>query len=163
MPYRFPSSRVIHHIIPFLPLCACFSSLLPALRTTCLSPLQYVVKIEAHIFSDAMQKVITHRCPHCQSLDLVKNGHNAKGKQQYRCNSCGKSGVLNPSVAYTEEEKAEILAFYHEGRSMRSVEYLVGVARQTLAAWLKKAAQNPTVQDTLVPAQPEDKLEVDEV
>src|SRR6266850_3642686 len=29
------------------------------------------------------QEVITQRCPHCRSLDIRKNGHNPKGKQQY--------------------------------------------------------------------------------
>src|SRR6266850_742521 len=86
-----------------------------------------------------IQEVITHRCPHCRSLEVVKNGHNPQGKQQYRCKQCGKSGVLNPSVPYTEAEKAQILAAYYERPSMRGIERVFGVARQTLAAWLKKS------------------------
>ena len=85
-----------------------------------------------------IQEVITHRCPQCQSLDIVKNGHNPKGKQPYRCKACGRSGVVNPSVAYTETEKAQILAAYYERPSMRGLERIFGVARQTLAGWLKK-------------------------
>jgi transposase-like protein len=86
-----------------------------------------------------IQEVLTPRCPHGQSVDIVKNGHKAKGQQQYRCKSCGKSGVLNPSVAYTEEAKARVLAAYYERPSMRGIERIFGVARQTLAAWLKKS------------------------
>src|SRR5262249_36532151 len=85
-----------------------------------------------------IQEVILHRCPHCESLDIVKNGHNPKGKQQYRCKACGRSRVLNPSVAYTAAEKAQILAASYERPSLRGIERSFGVARQTLASWLKK-------------------------
>ena len=77
---------------------------------------------------------------------MVKNGHNPKRKQQYRCKTWGRSGVLNPSVPYTEAEKTQILAAYYERPSMRGIERIFGVARQTLAAWLKKsgaASQHP--------------------
>jgi transposase-like protein len=93
-----------------------------------------------------IQEVITHRCPHCRTQEIVKNGHSPKGKQQYRCKACGRSGVLNPSVPYTEAEKTQILAAYYERPSMRGIERVFGVARQTLAAWLKKsgaASQRP--------------------
>jgi transposase-like protein len=86
-----------------------------------------------------IQEVITHRCPHCRSLDIVKNGHSPKGKQQYRCKACGRSGVLNPRVPYTEAEKSQIVAAYFERPSMRGIERVFGVARQTLAGWLKKS------------------------
>jgi len=85
-----------------------------------------------------IQEVLTHHCPHCRSLEIVKNGHSPKGKQQYRCKACGHSGVLNPSVPYTEAQKAQILAAYYERPSMRGIERVFGVARQTLATWLKK-------------------------
>jgi transposase-like protein len=68
----------------------------------------------------------------------VKNGHNPKGKQQYRCKECGRSGVLNPSVAYTPAQKTQILAAYYERPSLRGIERIFGVARQTVATWLKK-------------------------
>lgn len=35
-------------------------------------------------------------CPHCRSDQLSKNGHR-RGKQCYRCKSCGKQFVENPS------------------------------------------------------------------
>ena len=86
-----------------------------------------------------IQETITHTCPHCGSSNLVKNGHNAKGKQQYRCKDCGKSGVLNPSVCYTAAQKEQILQAYYERPSLRGIERIFGVARQTVAAWLKKS------------------------
>ncbi len=82
---------------------------------------------------------ITYACSHCQSENIVKNGHNPKGKQQYRCNNCGRGGVLNPSVAYTAAEKERIISAYYERPSMRGIERVFGVTRQTLADWLKKS------------------------
>ena len=38
----------------------------------------------------------TFRCRKCNSEKIVKNGHNASGSQQYRCNACGAYGVLQP-------------------------------------------------------------------
>ncbi len=107
--------------------------------------------------------LVAHVCPHCASLNIIKNRCNPKGKQQYRCKDCGKSGVLNPTVPYTEEEKARILAAYHERPSMRGIERIFGVARQTLAAWLKKNTGLQTITDTLLPAKVDDQLELDEI
>jgi hypothetical protein len=59
----------------------------------------------------------------------VKNGQSPKGKQQYRWKTCGRSGVLNPRVPYTEAEKTQILAAYYERPSMRGIERVFGVAR----------------------------------
>jgi transposase-like protein len=69
----------------------------------------------------------------------VRNGHSPKGKQQYRCKACGRRGVLNPSVPYPEAQRTQILAAYYERPSMRGIERIFGVARQTLAVWLKKS------------------------
>jgi len=86
-----------------------------------------------------IRKVVTYRCPHCQSTNIVKNGHNPKGKQQYRCKECGRSGVLDPEVRYTTEQKEQILAAYYERPSLRGIERVFGVARETVASWLKKS------------------------
>jgi len=33
------------------------------------------------------------RCPHCDSIEFKKNGHNSCGHQRYKCKSCGKTFV----------------------------------------------------------------------
>ena len=86
-----------------------------------------------------IQEVITYRCIHCHSEQIVKNGRNPQGKQQYRCKACGRSGVLHPTVRYSDAQKEQILAAYLERSSLRGVERTFGVARQTVATWLKKS------------------------
>ena len=77
-------------------------------------------------------------CRKCRSERVVKNGHNRSGSQQYLCKACGGRGVLEPKERYTEERKRQILAAYRERPSMRAIERIFGVSRQTLASWLKK-------------------------
>ncbi len=35
-------------------------------------------------------------CPKCHSTTIKKHGHIHSGKQNYRCNGCGRQFVLNP-------------------------------------------------------------------
>ena len=85
-----------------------------------------------------IQKTVKHRCRSCQSENIVKNGHNACGKQQYRCKDCGACKVLEPTVRYGPGRKEEILRAYQERSSLRGVSRTFGVSRPTVAAWLKK-------------------------
>ena len=77
---------------------------------------------------------ITYTCPRCESSNLVKNGKNRYGNQQFRCKDCSKSGVLNPKNRHTEAEKERILAAYRERPSMRGIARVFGISRNTLAA-----------------------------
>jgi transposase-like protein len=88
-------------------------------------------------------KVIVYVCRHCGSQNIVKNGHNSSGSQQYWCKDCGKRGVLQPKRGYTEEQKEQILAAYNERSSMRGIQRTFGVSRNTLSSWLKKRHSEP--------------------
>jgi transposase-like protein len=83
-------------------------------------------------------KIVVYHCRHCGSENIVKNGHNGSGSQQYWCKDCGKRCVLVPQRGYSEVEKEQILAAYHERPSMRGIRHIFGVSPQTLANWLKK-------------------------
>jgi len=83
-------------------------------------------------------KLIVYRCRKCESQNIVKNGHNASGSQQYWCKACGHRGVLEPKRGYTEEQKEQILSAYSERSSMRGIQRTFGVSRPTLVSWLKK-------------------------
>jgi len=88
-------------------------------------------------------KLVVYRCRNCNSQNIIKNGHNASGSQQYLCKDCGKRGVLEPKRGYTETQKEQILSAYHERSSMRGVERTFGVSRPTLVSWLKKERNQP--------------------
>jgi len=83
-------------------------------------------------------KLIVYNCRSCDSKNIVKNGHNASGSQQYVCKACGKRGVFEPKRGYTEAQKEQILSAYQERSSMRGVQRTFGVSRPTLTSWLKK-------------------------
>ena len=109
---------------------------------------------------------ITRTCPHCGSSDLVSNGHNQKnGKQKYHCKGCDKYGTLDAAPVYSEERKEEILKAYFERPSMRGIERVFGVARQTVSSWLRQQAQKqPNLEATLADvAGEQDVLEYDEL
>lgn len=47
-------------------------------------------------------KVIVHTCPKCGSEKLVKNGHDYKGAQKYRCDGCSSYGTLEKKTPRQE-------------------------------------------------------------
>jgi len=111
-----------------------------------------------------IKTVIIECCPRCGSQQIVKNGKDYKGSQKYHCHDCEAYGTLKASRKYDTNSRGQILRAYLERASMRGVERIFGVARQTLARWLAKIAQAlPELQATLVEAQPSDVLELDEL
>lgn len=97
-----------------------------------------------------ISETITYTCRGCGSTDLIKNGHNAYGSQQFRCKACGKSAVLKPKNSYTEAQKEQILAAYRERPSMRGIARVFGISRSTLVAWLKKSPATTALESELV-------------
>ena len=79
-------------------------------------------------------------CATCGSAAIVKSGHNSSGTQQYLCKTCGAHRVLVArSRAADPALKALVLrAVETERLSLRAAERLFGVARKTIAKWLKK-------------------------
>ena len=108
-------------------------------------------------------QIIVNRCKKCQSENIVKNGKTKAGRQKYHCKACDTYGTLNPSVPYTPERKAEILRAYHERSSLRGVARTFGVARQTVAKWLKEKADSLPEMPPLEEVRPDDVLEIDEL
>ena len=88
-----------------------------------------------------VQEIKTYCCTQCGSTHITKNGKDEKGKQKFHCHNCKYYGTLEPKVKYTQEKKDEILRAYEERSSMRGLERIFGVARQTVASWIKKKAQ----------------------
>jgi len=111
-----------------------------------------------------IQKTITYRCRACGSKRIVKNGTNKCGNQQYHCKDCQAYRVLEPKRIHAKNEREMILRAYKERASMRGLERIFPVARQTVAHWLWEEVQTlPDLKDTLLPAEPDDVLELDEL
>ena len=77
-------------------------------------------------------------CTKCKSENIVKNGHNGSGQQQYFCKDCGAHRVLDSEKRYPEERKEEIIRTYFERTSLRGLERIFYVSRNTVSEWLKK-------------------------
>lgn len=82
------------------------------------------------------------KCYHCGSDNLVKNGHDPKGKQRYFCKDCKRASLENPDYGYSEAKKEEILRAYQERPSLRGISRTFGVSRNTVTAWLKKSPEH---------------------
>lgn len=77
-------------------------------------------------------------CTKCGSDNLLKNGHTSNGKQQYYCKNCGAHRILESEKRYPESRKGEIVRAYIERASLRGIERVFHVSRQTVSEWIKK-------------------------
>ena len=110
-----------------------------------------------------IQKTITYSYHSCKSINIVKNGTNKCGNPQYYCHDCGAYRVLEPKNQLAHPQKEKILRAYRERVSLRGLERIFGVARQTIMRWVIADAEHlPTLSETLRPARVDDVLELDE-
>lgn len=110
-----------------------------------------------------IQVIITYYCHACGSDNIIRNGTNKCRNPQYHCKDCGAYRVLEPKRIH-EEEKEMIMRAYKERASMRGLERIFYVARQTVARWVREIVQAlPALKNTLLPAEPDDVLELDEL
>ena len=112
-----------------------------------------------------IEEVITYHCHQCSSVNIEKNGTDYKGSQKYHCLDCNKYGTLNPQNRdYPRFFRDLVLRAYRERASMRGIQRIFGIARQTLARWLQQEAiELPDLAETLVPPDENDVLELDEL
>jgi len=85
-----------------------------------------------------ISKTVIFRCPRCNSTNVVKNGKNSAGNQQFWCKDCHKSAVMYPHNQRSQAEKEQILSAYHERPNMRGIARTYHVSRNTLKKMLKK-------------------------
>src|SRR4051812_7030429 len=111
-----------------------------------------------------IRTIITHACPDCGSAKLVKNGHDYKGSQKFHCKACGRYGTVNAQVGYTDTTRQIIQRAVTERMSLRGIERVFGISRRTVSRWLECwIKQTPPLEASLVEAQPDDVLELDEL
>jgi transposase len=87
------------------------------------------------------------RCKSCGSEEHVKNGL-MRGKQRYRCKTCGLNFTDTPPRGLPLALKATAVLLYVSGLSMNRTAKLLGVSTPTVQAWIeqfaKVHAQKPT-------------------
>ena len=106
---------------------------------------------------------ITHWCPNCHSINIVKNGHTRHGNQRCLCHDCGKTRVLVPHRITTKHldmiEKA-----LRERLSLRGISRIFDLSLETVLLLLRKLATAlPAFRHSVAPARADDVLELDEM
>lgn len=121
-----------------------------------------------------IEEVIVHRCGKCGSQDIHRNGHSEGGRQKYYCKSCKHHGRLrevNNNQKKEEEfvngkrnRKDTILKAAMERCSLRGLQRIFRVGRETVMQWLKEAVGAlKRLKDMVFPAEKGDVVEVDEL
>jgi IS1 family transposase/transposase-like protein len=111
-----------------------------------------------------IQETTTYTCRSCGSDNIIKNGTNRCGNPQYHCNDCGVYRVLEPKQRHDDEEKAQVLRAARERVSLRGLERIFNVCRQTVARWIQTHLKClPLIAQTLLDYEVGDVLEIDEL
>ena len=111
-----------------------------------------------------IQETLTYTCRRCGSPTIVKNGTNKCGSPQYYCHDCGAYRTLKPKRSRAAQFQTLILKTYRERASLRGLERIFQVSRQTVARWLRTILRMvPKFQETVCSAQADDVLELDEL
>lgn len=80
-------------------------------------------------------------CPTCQSQTICKNGYH-RGKQRYKCSTCGRQFVESYSPkGYSESIQELCLKMYLNDSGFRAIERVIGVHHTTVINWVKKVAE----------------------
>ena len=89
-------------------------------------------------------------CPSCNSLHIVKNGINATGKQNYKCNACNRQFVLDPLKSpITESTKILIDRLLLERISLAGITRVTGVSERRLQYYVNDKFNNITQEVSL--------------
>jgi transposase-like protein len=105
------------------------------------------------------------RCRHCDSEQTVKDGKNGSGSQRYKCKSCQRHFTPEPNeIGYPVAVRQEAVAMYVDGQNYRRTGRNLRVNDQSVANWVKAAAQKALDAPLPRPVVDEDTVvEVDEL
>ncbi len=76
-------------------------------------------------------------CPDCQSENVIRHGRTQTGYQRYRCKRCQGTFSHAPERGHTPQFKQQVLAAYQERASMRGIQPVFKISRNTLTQWRK--------------------------
>ena len=141
-----------------------FNSLSKEEQTNFLTSLNRETK-QIQTFESFKQSVIKHSnhplqdrccCPHCQSINVVKNGHKAN-IQRFKCKDCGKTFTFsNNTILFSTKKDLETWKQYCEcfldKKPLRRCAEVCGISLETAFRWRHKildALQNMQSEVTL--------------
>ena len=82
-------------------------------------------------------------CPDCDSHNIIKSGINATGKQNHKCNSCGRQFVLDPLKSrISEDTKGLIDRLLLERISLAGIARVTGVSERWLQSYVNQKYEN---------------------
>jgi transposase len=81
------------------------------------------------------------RCKRCGSGEHTKNGF-MRGKQRYRCRSCGLNFTATPPRGKPLAMKVTAVLLYLSGLSMNRTAKLLGVSTPSVMAWIEQFAKD---------------------
>ena len=82
------------------------------------------------------------RCTQCESEEVVKDGKNGSGSQRYKCKACGRHFTPEPNeIGYAMDVRQQAVEMYVDGQNYRRTGRNLRVNHQTVANWVKAAAQ----------------------
>ena len=73
------------------------------------------------------------RCTKCDSIDIIKNGHDYKGTQKFHCHACKAYSTLDKERKYDPKTREQVMDAYFERMSMRGIHRVFGITRHLLA------------------------------
>jgi transposase len=80
------------------------------------------------------------RCKRCGSAEHTKNGR-MRGKQRYRCRSCGLNFTDTPPRGMPLRVKVTAVLLYLSGLSMNRTAKLLGVSTPSVMTWIEQFAE----------------------
>jgi len=87
-------------------------------------------------------RIITVKCPYCESENVTKNGHNKTGKQVYNCkNSECKRRSFVEEYTYKgsdPEIRKQVLKMAVDCNGIRATGRILEISKDTVSAILKK-------------------------
>lgn len=84
-------------------------------------------------------------CGYCESDQTVKDGKNGSGSQRYKCKACGRHFTLQPNeIGYPLAVRLQAVEMYVDGQNYRRTGRNLRVNHQSVANWVKDAAQKGT-------------------
>ena len=81
-------------------------------------------------------------CPRCQATRIVKNGKIHNGRQNFKCKTCGRQFVENPTEKVIGQKTRDLVdKLLLERLSLAGITRVTGVSEQWLQTYVKSKSK----------------------